>query len=600
MDSVRRNPLRTLVMCVCLSLLCFPLVACKVKQHKGKKALYIPVQANVGTLDPMLSDSMYDSWSSAVVTEPLLQYHYLKRPLELQPLLLKTMPTVSKDGLTYTFVLKKGIYFHDDPCFPGGKGRELVSKDVLYSIKRMANRAHKPSPRGWWVYEGRIVGLDAFRAAQYKRVTKQNKPFNVDAPVEGLKVLSRYQFQIKLVKPFPQLLYLLAFQKTAVVPREAVEYYGSKNRGGFSQHPVGTGPFQFVRWRKGVNITYKRNPKYWHSTYPKAGFSKQNVAAGLAKDAGAKLPFADILVVQMYQQYQPSWLKFRVGDLHFVTVGAEYWDLVYTPDLKLREVFRRNKISTNFVKLLDFIYIGFNFRDPVVGGYGKKKIYLRKALRYAYDLQEINRRFYNNRVGMYTGVIPPGLEGHNPTIPRPNLKLARYYLAKAGYPNGQGLPVLRISTNISNQSKEREDVIKRQFARIGVRVKYDLSTFPQLSRKLRAGSVQMFSLAWGSDYPDAENNLMLFYGPNSAPGPNSWNFDYPLYNKLYEKVRVMSPSPARTALYKKMNQLLIDQVASLGSMARTRYYLKNPTLKNCRPDETITTFWKYLKVPTVK
>lgn len=576
------------------------LQSCKPKQYVGKRALHLPVQADVGTLDPMLSDSFYDSWGSAVVTETLLEYHYLKRPLQLQPLLLKEMPKVSKDGLTYSFTLKKGIFFHDNVCFPGGKGRELVSKDVLYSIKRMANRAHKPAPRGWWVYEGRIVGLDAFRKEQYERVSKKGQSFNVDAPVKGLVILDKYRFQIKLKKPFPQLLYLLAFQKTAIVPREAVEYYSKNNRGGFGQHPVGTGPFIFSKWRKGVRITYKRNPRYRHSVYPKTGFSQTDKRAGRHVDAGKALPFADILVVHIFQKYQPSWLKFRVGDLHFVTVGSEYWDLVYTKELKLRKEFSSQKISNHFVKLMDFIYTGFNFKDPLVGGYSKRAKYLRKALRYAYDIDEINRRFYNGRVTTYTGAIPPGLEGHDSRSPKSNLKLARMYLAKAGYPNGQGLPVLKISTSYNGQSKEREDVLKRQFARVGIRIRFDLSTFPQLSRKLRSGHIQMFSLAWGSDYPDAENNLMLFYGPNAAPGPNSWNFNHPEFNKLYETIRVMSPSPERTAIYKKMNNILIDQVAFLGSMARTRYYLQNPKLKNFRPDETLGTFWKYLKVPVIK
>lgn len=574
--------------------------ACKPKQYVGKRALHAPVQANVGGLDPMLSDSMYDSWASAVVNETLLQYHYLKRPLQLEPLLLEKMPTISKDGLTYTFTLKKGIYFHDNPCFPGGKGRELASKDVLYSIKRMANRAHKPSPRGWWIYDKRIQGLDDYRAKQYALVTKEGKSFNFDAPVKGLKIIDKYRFQIKLVKPFPQILYVLAMQKTAIVPREAVEYYAANNRGGFIKHPVGTGPFMFKKWRKGVRVTFVRNPKYWHSTYPKDGFSPADIKAGLHKDAGKKLPFADVLVVHNFQKYQPSWLKFRVGDLSFITVGAEYWDLVYTKQKQLRETFTRQRITTKFVKLLDFIYIGFNFKDPVVGGYGKRARYLRKALRYAYDMDEINRRFYNGIVNLYTGAIPPGMAGHVSSYFKPNLKLARMYLAKAGYPNGQGLPVLKIASNSSNQSKEREDVLKRQLAKIGVKVRYDLGTFPQLSRKLRSGKTQMFTLAWGSDYPDPENNLMLFYGPNSAPGPNSWNYDNPAFNKLYDRIRVMPPSPLRSKLYAEMNKILIDDVAFLGSMARIRYYLKNPGLKNFRPDETIRSFWKYLKPPVVK
>ncbi len=125
---------------------------CKKKnKYKGKRVLRIPVQADVGGMDPMLLGSLYDSATSAQVIEPLLEYNYVARPYKVQPLLVKSMPTVSKDGLTYTFELKKGIFFHDNVCFKNGKGRELEAKDVLYSYKRLANRGHKPSPRSWWV-----------------------------------------------------------------------------------------------------------------------------------------------------------------------------------------------------------------------------------------------------------------------------------------------------------------------------------------------------------------------------------------------------------------------------------------------------------------
>lgn len=572
---------------------------CTTNKYKGKRVLRVPVQADVGGMDPLLLGSLYDSATSAQVIEPLLEYNYVARPYKIQPLLVKEMPTVSKDGLTYTFELKKGILFHDNECFQGGKGRELVAKDVLYSYKRLAFRDHDPPPRSWWVFDKRIAGLNKFREEQHKRV-EAGKAFAFDAPVEGLKELGKYKFQIKLAKRFPQFLYILAFQRTGIVPRECVEYYSKNNRGGLTQHPVGTGPYVFKKWIKGVRIVFERNKNYKHSVFPTTGFGKQDIKEGLDKSKGEALPQSDVLIIHIFQKYQPSWLKFRRGALDYITVGTEVFDNVYNKDLTLKPTFAKKGIESKIIKLMDFIYTGFNFKDKLVGGYGEKARYLRKALAYTIDYDEINRRFYNSRVHIYLGAIPPGMKGHAGARFKPDLKKAKEYLAKAGYPNGKGLPTLVISTSNNGQAKEREDVIKRQFARIGVKVRYELSTFPQLSTKLRTGQIQMFSLAWSSDYPDAENNLMLFWGKNAAPGPNSWNYANPEYDKLFEEARLMDDSPERTAKYKKMNRILIDDVVFLGSMARRRYYLRSKQLQNFKPDELMGSYWKFLAVPKSK
>ena len=74
-------------------------------------------------MDPIYANDRYSSNEIARVYEGLLEYHYLKRPYTLVPNLAAEMPIVSKDGLTYTFKIRPGVFFHDDPAFPNGKGR---------------------------------------------------------------------------------------------------------------------------------------------------------------------------------------------------------------------------------------------------------------------------------------------------------------------------------------------------------------------------------------------------------------------------------------------------------------------------------------------
>lgn len=114
------------------------------------------------TLDP---PKQFDVASAEIVEniyDSLLEYHYLKRPYELTPNLLEAMPTLGNDKLTYTFKLRKGIRFHDDPCFAGGKGRELTADDVLYTIKRFSDVNVNPQSYPA-LLQNRIKGLDAFR-----------------------------------------------------------------------------------------------------------------------------------------------------------------------------------------------------------------------------------------------------------------------------------------------------------------------------------------------------------------------------------------------------------------------------------------------------
>ena len=126
---------------VCVVVAAFLAVGCKASnpEFTGKKVLEFAIDSKVSSLDPIRAASSYDHWAAAPVYESLFQYNYLARPSRLEPNLLTKMPAISDDGLTYSFELKPGTLFHDDPCFPGGSGRELIAEDVIFSIKRMAS-----------------------------------------------------------------------------------------------------------------------------------------------------------------------------------------------------------------------------------------------------------------------------------------------------------------------------------------------------------------------------------------------------------------------------------------------------------------------------
>lgn len=580
----------------------------------AEKVISLPIRTDgPKSLDPAKGSTQYDNMATCQVYECLVQWKYLVRPLELEPLLLAEMPrdTMNPDGTqTWRFKLKKGVRFQDDPCFPNGKGRELVTDDVFYSWKRLADPEHKLE--NWWLFQGMIVGFDEFKEQQGKA-----EKFDYSAPVAGMKKISDHEFEVVLTKPVYKFLYVLAQFQTSVVPREAVETYGAE----FSMRPVGTGPFM-VRpggWRPGERLTFLRNPNYREELYPGELRYKDEPEAekhdrevlGLLNDAGKRLPLVDRIEVSFYVPDPAMWLDFQAGKLDYTQVPAEYFEQAFVLRTKrLRPEWAARGITSHAVPLLDFIFRGFNMEDPVVGGYTEQKRALRQAISLAIDLDEINKTFYNDINIVYDGPIPPGLEGHpedgeaEVSYRGQDIDYAKELLEKAGYKDGKDKSgrqlVLDFYTDQSGNSAEQAQAQQRMLDRIGVKLNVRLVNFSELIEAVNEKKAQYFSFAWGSDYPDAENNLALFYSKNKAPGANHYNYDRPEYDALYERVLVMKPGEERTKLYEQMRDMIIEDAPFVGSMARTRFYLVQPWLKNVKPAEDFHNWMKYLNVDNTK
>ena len=547
-----------------------------VRSAEPEIVLRLPMRtAGPNSLDPVRGSSQYDNQACNYVYESLLEYEYFHRPFKLKPCLLEEMPESLDGGKRFRFKLKKGLLFHDDLCFPDGKGREVIADDFFYSLKRMADNRNQP--KGWWLLKDSIVGFDNYRkeqneaATKKKRAQKQDRKngtntaeslsgFDYDAPIEGMVKINDHEFEVRLNQPFYRFIYTLAMFQTAIVPREAVEHYGDR----FSRHPVGTGPYLLKKWKSGSRLTYVRNPTYRLETYPAdpglnddgtepyPGY-QEDLQLGFYEDAGKPLPLADRVELTMFVETQPMWLKFLNQEIAFTQVPAETYDQAFIKrNRRLRQSFVDDGIRSSPVPLLDMIYNGFNMEDPVYGGYDNKSKYLRQAIALMYNWDEINEAFYSGENLIYDGPIPPGMDGHpenhqaQKNYRGPNLQKARKLMAKAGYPNGKGLPPLQNYTSRQAAVVAMAELNRRNLKKIGVDMKIESVDFSTLSEMLRSRRATFFGLAWGSDYPDAENNLQLFYGPNKSPQSNNFNYDRPEFNKLYEQVRVMPPSEERT------------------------------------------------------
>lgn len=559
----------------------------------GLKELRFPVPSDgPRSMDPADGSTLYDNRCIAQVYETLLQTKYLKRPFEQEPLLLEKMPEISSDGLTYHFTLKKGVKFHDDPCFPDGKGREVVSSDVIYSLKRLGDS--DVSLKNWWLLENTIVGLDAYRDEQNTAAV-----FDYDAPVEGMKVINDQEFEITLKEPVTRFMWLLGMFQTSIVPREAVEEYKTR----FARHPVGTGPYLMdeADWVPKQKMVLNRNPNYHECFYPEEHMPEDE-ERDLHLSAGKKLPLIDRITIGFFVETQPMWLQFMSGNLDFTTVPKDNHSEAFTRRWKVKPKMKQLGIEGFPVPLLDFIFLGFNMEDPILGGDSEKSKYLRQAIALAIDWDERNNVFYNDTARIYDGVVPPGLAGYpeegmaKNNYRGPDLQRARELLAKAGYPEGKGLEKINYYTSVEGPGNEMAEMTVQHLKKIGVELNPRLDVFSSFIESVNNKKAPIFSFAWGSDYPDPENNLQMFYGPNESPGSNHFNYKNAEFDKLYEQIRVMLPSEERTKLVERMQEILIEDSPYIGSMARYRFMLVQPWLKNCKPTEQIFNTFKYFDI----
>jgi len=563
---------------------------------QGGKMLELPMRtAGPNTLDPAQGSTTYENMACSQFYETLLQPAYTD-PNELRPLLLAEMPTSYTDDQgrkVWKFTLREDATFHDDPCFPGGQGRRVTPRDVFYSWKRLADQ-RASGGKNWWLLKDTIVGFDEYKAAQDAADT-----FDYDAPVEGLRVLNDTQFEVVLKEPVYRFIWVLQMFQTSIVAREAVEHYGQD----FPANPVGTGPFMLEQWRPKQSLTVVRNPDYRPMYYPADGWSAEDRANGLADAAGARLPLVDRLEFSMYVESNPLWLDFENGKLAYIELPYDFFETAFNKRTKrLDRDLRRRGVTYRVEPQLDFIFRGFNMEDELVGGYEPEDVALRRAISLAVDLNEFNESFYAGLCTVYDGPIPPGLDGYPEggeapvSFRGPNLDKAREYLQRAGYPNGEGLPPIQFVTSRSEENSRQVAMLQRQLSAIGVRIEPVLLDFPELIDRVNKREAPMFGFAWASDYPDGENNLALFYSPNAAPGSNHSNYNRAEYDALYERARLMEPSPERTELYERMRDMVIADVPYVGSLARNRYFMINPDLRNAMPTQRHWGWFKYLDI----
>jgi ABC-type transport system substrate-binding protein len=575
-------------------------VATALPAYAEQKVLHVPFIIAETSFDPAGVSDLYSNIVNEEIFEAPLTYDFLARPAKLKPATLEAMPDVAEGGRVYTLRLKKGIYFADDPVFKGRK-RELTARDYEFAFKRLMDP--KVASPNLWLIEGRVAGMEA----AVERARKAGK-FDYDAAIPGIEVVDRYTLRIRLSKTDYNFLYILAMPNIGAQAREVVEAYGSD----IGAHPVGTGPFRLAEWKRSSRIVLERNPNFREEYYEAEPPADDAISQQLYKEnRGKRLPMVDRVEISVLEESQPRWLAFLDHEIDWINLPYEFLNMALpggkpAPDLARQAVRHIPDIEVVTV------YMYFNMKDPIVGGYTPEKVALRRAISLAYNNQENAELLRNGTAIEAQGLLPPGVLGYDP-----NFNIGKTYdpaKAKAlldmfGYvdrdgdgwrdmPDGSPLTFV-YATDPSQLSRLFTQSWKKNMDALGVRMEVDVAKWPDHRKKSKAGKLQTWEVAWGADYPDGENFFQLLYGPNCGSS-NDGCFQLPEFDRLYDEAAALPPGPQRTAIYQKMERVIAAYAPFKLIVHRKYNFLLQPWILGWRQHPIILAGYRYVDIDLVR
>jgi ABC-type transport system substrate-binding protein len=555
------------------------------------------------SFDPPRISDLYSNFINGAMFDAPLAYDYLARPAKLKPNTAVGLPEVSADGLSYTIRIRPGIHFVDDPAFQGKK-RELTADDYVYSLKRVLD----PKLRATQIaeLEPHVVGAEA-AVARARRTGR----FDYDAPLEGLKTLDRYTFQVKIREPIYIFVYNFADCRIAcAVAREVVEHYGED----VGSHPVGTGPYRLTFWRRSSKMVFEANPGFREDYFdgePAADDVKGQAILKMQK--GKRLPLVGRIEVYVIEETQPRWLSFLNEEMDLMYQVPEEFANQAMPNNKLAPHLAKRGIQMEQVPALDLTYNFFNMDDPVVGGYTSEKVALRRAIALAYKTQDEIAIIRKNQAIPARTPYSPGVAGYDPNFSTAageyNVPRAKALLDLFGYvdrdgdgyrerPDGSPLE-LKANSAPTARDQQIDELWKRSMDDIGVKISFRKAKWPDLLKEARVGKLMMWQLGGSASVPDAETWLGSLYGKNTEN--NLARFRLAEYDRQYEKSRSMPDSPERTRVYQEMARLVAAYAPWKINTHRIRTDMWHPHLVGYhRPLLAATNFWKYLDIDAAK
>ena len=570
----------------CSLIIALILFSCGSKKNDNENLKIFKYNESAGilTLDPIYAKDLPHIWACNQIFNGLVAFD---DEMNVVPAIAKSW-AISDDGMTYTFVLRDDVYFHEDECFVKtprrqdaktprlllgdsvtrslgdlSKTRKVVAQDFVYSFNRVLDR--KLNSSGSWIFSN----------VERRQRTTGNGQQTFEY---AFAAVNDTVLEIKLSRPFPAFLGILSMTYASVVPQEAVEYYGTE----FGRHPIGTGPFKFQYWKEGVKLVFRKNPIYFETVKIS---ESQNLRISESHDDSVtrslgdsiRLPYLDAVSISFLIDKQVAFMEFIKGKFHFMSgIDARYKDELLTRDGQLRDEYQ-DEIYLIREPYLNTEYLAFFLGDDDTLG-KDRSLALRQAVSYSIDREKM-LRYLRNGIGTpgNQGIIPAGLPGYE------DAKTPRRQDTKLGDSVTRSLGVLEIGYPYN--PKKAEQLLKDN-ALVGYELKLyttqdyiDIAKFVQsaltevglnckveemmpaaLREKRANGNLPFFRSSWVADYPDAENYLSLFTTNNFTPqGPNYTHYSNEKFDELYQKSLTCNDLQERAKIYREMDSLMMTE-----------------------------------------
>lgn len=446
---------------------------------------------------------------------------------------------VSDSATHFTFHLRKGVVFHDDPCFPDGKGREVKASDIKFCFEKLCT-ASTNNQQFSNTFKDRVVGATEYYIASEKGAAPAGGVTGITTPNDST-------VEIRLTHPMPGFMSILATQGGWIYPNEALTKYGDEMR----VHCVGTGPFKVQSVKEGEAVLLERNPNYY-----------------MFDEYKNRLPYLDKVQFRFIKDKRSEIIAFKNKDLDMVfRLPVEMAKDILGELDEAKE--HHADFSLQSTPAMSLTYYGFQHKLTPFDN-----VKVRQAFNYAIDRSYIANNVLQGDAtpGIY-GIVPPSMVGYDYksiTGYSYDPDKARKLLAEAGYPGGKGFPTVNLQINNGGGDRNTmtaDYVVNKLKENLGIEVKVTPMPFAQHLETYMTGKSLFWRTGWIADYPDPETFLTTLYSGhipadlNTPSSLNSVRYSSPQFDSLF-MAAIVEPDPAKRAeLYRRADQVAIDDAA---------------------------------------
>lgn len=486
----------------------------------GNKVFKLNRYDNISSLDPINARTQANNWACNLIYNSLVK---IDNQLEIQPDIAKSW-TISEDGKTYSFTLRKDVYFHKHETFGKDSTRLVNANDFVFSFNRLNDP--KAGGSGGWIMNN----------------------------INSYKAVNDTIFEIKLKEASPAFLGLISMKYASVVPKELFKNGNTD----FLKHPVGTGPFQYKIWEDNVKMVFRKNPLYFEMD-----------------EKGQRLPYLEAVNFSFLPEKNSEFLELIKGNIDMMAdLDPSYKDEILDPIGNLNPKYN-DQLVIQKVPYLSTVYLCF-----YLDAENAIDLKLRQALNYGINKNKIIKYMMKGQAFVADGgFIPKGLPGYsaksgyiyNPTKAR---ELINDYKKEKGN-------ITPIELTTVQEYVDVCEYIAAEMAKLGLPIKVNVVPGPTMRDGKATGKFTLFRANWGADYPDAENFLSLYYSKNFAPeGPNYSHYKNTAFDKLYEQSFLINDTESRANIYQEMDELMMQNAPIIPLFYDQTTLFLNKNVKN--------------------